>query len=703
MSTEQPTPGPGSTVAERFKEAVAHHRAGDLAAAVAGYRALLAENPQFTEVYCNLGDALRAAGRLDEAAAVLEEALQQQPALVQGLLNLAGVRRQQGRLEEAASCLEAALRRKPYLAEAHCNLGIIRDALGDEAAARRSFETAVDLNPYLAEAHFNLGNHFRRSGLTHEAETSYRRVIELRPESVAALNNLGTLLRETGRLREAEACFASAVQAAPDSAESHYNLGLVLEAEGRTDDAAGAFDTAFVGRPQAGLRIKRATLLPPIPESETAIVAARARFAEGIAAVRREGWKLADPLKECDWTNFYLAYHGENDRALQQAASAMFSEACPALVQDLRRTVPNPDGRLRLGFVSTYFKDHTIGDLFRGTIAAVDRERFTVTVFQVGEADDAVNAAIRDSADRYIPLPRDLSAARSAIAEAGMDALLFTDIGMDPATYFIAHARMAPVQIATWGHPFTTGVANVDYFLSARDFDPDSGAEAAYSERLAKLDDLLLCHARPAVTWRAADRERLGLDPDRTAYVSAQSLFKYHPAYDAIYADILRRDPEGVLYLLSGHREHWNRLLLSRMERTAPDIEGRIRFLPHVDREDFVRLLGVADVVLDTPVFSGGKTSLECLSTGTPVVTLPSPYLRGRLTYGFYRRMGVADCIAEDAAAYVEIAVGLGTDRDRRLAVSERIAATKGVLFDQTRSVRQFEAFLVRAASEVSG
>lgn len=702
MSTEQPTPQTGPTVAERFKAAVTHHRAGELAAAEAGYRALLAENPRLTEVYCNLGDTLRTAGRLDEAAAVLEEALQQQPALVQGLLNLAGVRRLQGRLEEAASCIEAALRRKPYLAEAHCNLGVIRDALGDETGARESFATAVDLNPYLADAHFNLGNHFRRSGLLHEAETSYRRVIELQPESVAALNNLGTLLRDTGRLREAEACFGAAVEAAPDSAESHYNRGLAVEAQGRTEEAAEAFDTAFARRPDAGLRIKRATLLPPIPDSQADIDAARQRFAEGIAAVRREGWTLEDPLKECGWTNFYLAYHGENDRALQQAASAMFSEACPALTEDLRRVVPRPDGRLRLGFVSTYFKDHTIGDLFRGIIATVDRERFEVSVFQVGQAEDDVNAAIRESADRYVPLPRDLFPARAAIAEAGMDALLFTDIGMDPATYFIAHARLAPVQIAAWGHPVTTGIANVDYFLSARGFEPEAGAQDGYSERLALLDEPLLCHAKPKVAWTSGDRERLGLDPDRTAYVSAQSLFKYHPAYDGIYADILRRDPDGILYLLSGHREHWNRLLSSRIERAAPDVIGRIRFLPHVGRDDFIRLLMAADVVLDTPVFSGGKTSLECLSTGTPVVTLPSPFLRGRLTGGFYRWIGIDDCIATDATAYGDIAVGLGTDRDRRHALRERIVAANDALFDRAQSVRQFEAFISQAVSAVA-
>jgi len=140
-----------SDAKQEFQHAVQCHRAGDFAAAEAAYRAILARNPDLVEVYCNLGDTLRARGHLEEAAVVLEHALTRRPDLVQGHLNLAGVRRQQGRLAEAAACLEAALRRKPYLAEAHCNLGVVRDALGQGDRALASFEMAVDLNPRLAE------------------------------------------------------------------------------------------------------------------------------------------------------------------------------------------------------------------------------------------------------------------------------------------------------------------------------------------------------------------------------------------------------------------------------------------------------------------------------------------------------------------------------------------------------------------------
>ena len=64
-----------------------------------------------------------------------------------------------------------------------------------------------------------------------------------------------------------------------------------------------------------------------------------------------------------------------------------------------------------------------------------------------------------------------------------------------------------------------------------------------------------------------------------------------------------------------------------------------------------------ADVLLDTFHFSGGNTSFEAFAVGTPVVTLPSGFLRGRFTAGLYRKMGVADLIAETAESYVDLAL----------------------------------------------
>jgi protein O-GlcNAc transferase len=125
-----------------------------------------------------------------------------------------------------------------------------------------------------------------------------------------------------------------------------------------------------------------------------------------------------------------------------------------------------------------------------------------------------------------------------------------------------------------------------------------------------------------------------------------------------------------------------------------------VQFVPRLDRRQFLHLLSVADVILDPLHFGGGNTSFQALGLGVPVVTLPSPYLRGRVTAGCYRQMGVTSCIATTGLEYIEQAVRLGTDREYNAAVRAEIAANSASLFENDRTICEFEDFLRQSVSQ---
>jgi predicted O-linked N-acetylglucosamine transferase (SPINDLY family) len=102
--------------------------------------------------------------------------------------------------------------------------------------------------------------------------------------------------------------------------------------------------------------------------------------------------------------------------------------------------------------------------------------------------------------------------------------------------------------------------------------------------------------------------------------------------------------------------------------------------------------------MLDTVHFNGMNTSLEAFAVGTPVVTLPSALQRGRHTQAMYRRMGLEDLIATDAAVYVEQAVRLANDAEYRRTVSARILAANAVLFEDDAVVCEFQRFFEQVA-----
>ena len=104
--------------------------------------------------------------------------------------------------------------------------------------------------------------------------------------------------------------------------------------------------------------------------------------------------------------------------------------------------------------------------------------------------------------------------------------------------------------------------------------------------------------------------------------------------------------------------------------------------------------------MLDTFRFGGGNTSYEAIGVGTPVITMPSGLMRGRVTLGCYRQIDVLDCVASTPEEYVRIAVELATNRDRRQAISNKLLAAADQLFEDQRAVDALAQFLENAIGD---
>ncbi len=403
---------------------------------------------------------------------------------------------------------------------------------------------------------------------------------------------------------------------------------------------------------------------------------------------------------------FFLVYQGANDRDLMRTLAKLYANATPQLEFTAAHCIPggriSTDGRpIRVGFLSRFFYRHTIAKLNAGYIRYLSRERFRVVLLRFAGPTDSMSQSLQEDADEVITLPRQLDAARQSIAELCLDVLFYTDIGMDPFTYFLAFARLAPVQCVTWGHPATTGIPSVDYFLSNAIMEPPD-ADDHYTERLVRLEHLNTCYEEPVLPAPTKSRQDFGLPENVHLYVCTQSLYKIHPDIDAILLAIMREDPLGLIVMLSGPHTHWKELLTERFRRSIPEEYRRILFLPQQSQSDFLHLQAVADVLLDTFPFGGGNTSLEAFAFGTPVVTLASPLMRGRITYACYQQMGIAECVANDPEEYVRIALRLGVDPGWRRSVHQRILANKHLLYDNRAAVRELEDFLLKAVGRAS-
>jgi predicted O-linked N-acetylglucosamine transferase (SPINDLY family) len=338
----------------------------------------------------------------------------------------------------------------------------------------------------------------------------------------------------------------------------------------------------------------------------------------------------------------------------------------------------------------------------QGMIAQLSRETFSVTVLSIGEHHDELAEAIRKSADEYVVLPTTPKRAREIVAACKLDVLFYADIGMDAWSYSLAFNRLARVQCVTWGHPVSTGIPNIDYFISSELLEPDD-ADGHYTENLVRLAGLPTYYYRPAAPAQSRDRASYSIPEGGHLYLCPQSLFKFHPEFDVLLKEILRRDPQGRLILVEGIEPAWTEKLRDRFRQNLGLAADRVQFLPRQGRDEFLNLMRLCDVMLDPLHFGGGNTTYEALALGVPIVTLPSPYMRGRVTAACYRKMGLDDCIAGSPREYVDLAVRLATDPECRKSFSTRIVAANHVLYEDRQSLHELEDFLQMAVERARG
>ncbi|BAP54338.1 TPR repeat-containing protein [Thioploca ingrica] len=544
--------------------------------------------------------------------------------------------------------------------------------------------------------------HFQQNGQLANAEAIYRQILQIQPDWAQAYHQLGKTLVAQDQVEEAIRCYQQALQLQPDLVVVHKDLGDIFRIQGQLEAATTCFQRVLELDPaDTGTRIKLATLRPVIMGLHQDILAFRQQFENQLDTLLASQFHLDYPEQETGVTNFYLAYHGLNDKTLQIKLAQLYEQVCPSLLYVAphcqQKSAPIVQRKIKIGFISRFFKNHTIAKVMGGIMANLSREQFEIHVFFFPQLMDESAVFIQQQADYFETLPLVLATARQQIADKQLDILFYPDIGMESFTYFLAFSRLAPVQCTTWGHPVTTGIRHIDYFISTVDLETATSDEH-YTEQLVRLPSQITFYYKPDLPPAfPKTRHDFGLAESDHLYICPQALFKFHPDFDEILAEILARDPQGLVILVAGFHQHWTELLQRRFQQTIPTVIERIRFLPRMTLSDYFNLLSLVEVMLDPLPFGGGNTSYEAFALGVPIVTLPIPFLRGRFTYACYRQMEIMDCVADNPQHYVDITLKLGTDPSYRKLIQQKILTRHQILYEDIRVVRELEQFFLTA------
>ena len=367
--------------------------------------------------------------------------------------------------------------------------------------------------------------------------------------------------------------------------------------------------------------------------------------------------------------NYGPREHYDEARAWAARHADPFASDLPAFPND-----PDPDRRLRVGYVSPDFRDHPVGRLIEPAVALRDREAFEVVCYSEVAKPDHVSRHIRDLADGWVDTPG-LSDEEVA-AKVRTDRI---DILVDCAGHFGNHRlgvfarRPAPVQVSAFGYCGTTGLTTIDYRITDAASDPPGGpgAEAVHSEKLWRLPRVAWCYrpfdGAPDVGPPPA------LANGFVTFGCLNNLVKVTDQVVAAWSAVLAAVPGSRLLLLGAARDENT---ARRFARHGID-PGRVEVAGRRPRAEYFALHHRVDIGLDPFPFNGDNTICDALWMGVPSVALVGDRFAARRGLSHLSAVNLGDLAAASVEEYVGTAVRLAADlpalADLRAGLRDRV------------------------------
>jgi predicted O-linked N-acetylglucosamine transferase (SPINDLY family) len=481
-----------------------------------------------------------------------------------------------------------------------------------------------------------------------EAEATLRKALETTKKKFLVLYNLGFLLFQQKRLQEAEPIFWQVLELESNHVDAMMMLANVLKGLMRRDEALAP--------------IRRAQAVEP----SNHVPVAFDRFET-----------VYDP--------------SSTDASIFAKVQRVVELRCGAHQTKTKLPMRQVVGPLRIGFVSGDFKMHPVGHFLHGWLPYVDRSRCLLHAFSMWHEDDVMTQQLRSQFETWDDI-RALTDDEllSLVAKRQMDVLIDLSGHTDMNRLPVFARRAAPVQISYLGWYATSGVVNMDYFLTDPISSP-AASQAHYSEQLLYLPKTRLCFSVPSFVPEVGALPTL--QNAHITFGSFQSLEKITDRTLDLWRQVLWQVPSARLviccqqFVQQGVRD-----LLRQRLALAELLVDRVQLLPPASYSKYFQLYRNIDVVLDTTPFPGGTTTAEALWMGVPTLTLLGSTLIARQGASLMSAAGLADWVSNSEGEYIAKAIYWSEHLDELAALRARLReqVRASSLFDSPRFAQAF-------------
>lgn len=644
-----------------LEEALALHRTLQHDSAERIYSRVRAAYPRdFDAWFLSGAMAFQRGGHLEKAVELLEKARKLKPDSIECRMFLGMALADLGRFAEAEPHLSRALKKAPHQAEAWDNLARCQQGTGHLVEAIESMHKFVSLRPQLASAHEQLGELVARAKGFPAAEQYFRKAVELDPSMAAAWSNLGlSLIEQSGHIAEGMECFDRALQADPFLTIASASRALGLMRLYKTEESLDLHNSILWMEPQ-----------------NAQVLSAR---------------------------NMLLNYLPGQDRQAVFEAHKEFGTQFPTDEFQVFFNPPEPDKKLRVGFVSPDLRRHPVAFFLKPILANLDPERVQTILYHSHHTEDSTSAELRALAKKWTNINGlDDEVALEVIRKDAPDILidLAGHSSMNRLPLFAKNP--APVQITYLGYPNTTGLPSIGYRLVDGISDPEGDADAFATEKLLRFSNCAWVYEPPA---EAPEPEMTNASAPIT-FGSFNNFLKVTSDTLAAWARILEKVAGSRLLIKSSYLEDADVSGSVREKLSSAGIPAdRVELLGFFDApKDHLASYSRVDVALDTFPYNGTTTTCEALWMGVPVVSLAGDRHASRVGLSLLTATGHADWAAENFDSYINKAVALAEDRPllESLRHNLRKDVSQSLLLDHVGQASRFESALRHAWLEWS-
>lgn len=689
--------------AQQLEMAVRHHERGEWEQAERVYRQALASNPNNLQAAHSAGVLALQTGRFETAVQRLGRAVELGADLPGTHLLIGRAHKAAGEVDAAIASYRRALAQAPDLTDAHICLGLALKDQGKLAEAEYAYRQALTTDAQSFIARTNLANLLQIQGHYTAALSEYETALAIQPDSAELMYNTGKVLRALGRNEDAAKHFQHALQLDENYLDAYYNLGNTLDALEQFQAAENCFcDLLDLLENGAGHRLDvpaRAALHLNASTNLACTLVRAARFESALPLLHHTLERDPQSRVLHEQLLVVLPYRFTT-RAEVDAAYLNYQAIVAAFeIPPVQRTVRAPEHtRLRIGYVSPDFRDHSVAFFLEPVLAHHDRTAFEVLCYSNNKENDATTARFKTYADHWLDAQAlDDGQLAQRIADDGVDILVDLcgrTLGNRLGAFL---CNPAPLQVAYLGYPTYTGVPHTVYRVTDAVIDPDD-AGPDYEKPL-RLPHSMFCYRPPH------DAPAVGALPARTCgeicFGSFNQLQKLSPHVFALWAEILRAVPKSRL-LLKAHglaSAHARARVEDELLRAGVDPERVEMRGGAAERNAHLAMYNEVDIALDTFPYNGATTSFEALWMGVPVVTLAGETHPSRMGASILSALGLNELIATSPSAYIAAACTLAADLDRlsalRANLRPMLAASR--LCDEVGFTRNYETALRNA------